>query len=103
MASSSGPISTSCDGIADRRTGDSGIEAAQELVVHRLVHDHGAERCAALAGSAEAGEQRAFDGQIEVGCRSDDQRVLATEFEARGLQMAPCQRTDLAARPPMIR
>ena len=36
------------EGVADGGTLDQLVEATHELVVYRLVHDHRAERCAAL-------------------------------------------------------
>ena len=63
----------------------------------RLVHDRGAERRAALPGRAEAAEQRALDGQVEVGVGHHDQRVLAAQLEAGRLQVAPAQLADARA------
>ena len=70
------------------------VEAAHELVVYRLVHDHRAERGAALARGAEAAEQRALGGQVELGVRHHHERVLAAELEAGRLHMAPAQLAD---------
>ena len=69
--------------LAHGRLLDRPREARHELVVHRLVDDHRAERGAALAGGAEAAEQRPLDGQVEVGVGHHDERVLAAELEAR--------------------
>ena len=65
--------------------------------MHALVDDHGAQRGAALAGGAVAAEQRALDGEVEVGVGHDDERVLAAELQARRLQVAAAQRADLGA------
>ena len=84
--------------VADRRLLDRARQAGEELVVHGVVDDRGAERRAALAGGAEAAEQRALDGEVEVGVVHDDQRVLAAELQARRLQVAPAQLADARAR-----
>ena len=63
----------------------------------RLVDDDGAQRRAALAGRAEPGEQRALDSKIKIRAGGDDQRILAAQLEAGGLQMAAGQRADLPA------
>jgi hypothetical protein len=63
--------------IAHGRLLDRGREPAHELVVDGLVHDRGAERGAALARRAEAAEERPLDGQVQVGVRHHDERVLA--------------------------
>ena len=55
--------------------------------MHVAMHDRRAERRAALAGRSEAAEQRALDGQVEVGVGHDDERVLAAELEARRLEV----------------
>ena len=65
----------------------------------RSCDDHGAQRRAALARGAEAAEQRALDGEVEVGVVHDHERVLAAELQARRLQVAPAQLADLARRP----
>jgi hypothetical protein len=39
------------------------------------------KRGASLAGRAEAGEQRSFGRQVQVGVRHDDERVLAAELQ----------------------
>ena len=65
--------------------------------MHRFVHDHRAQRGAALPRGAEAGEQSALHRQVEIGTGGDHQRVLAAEFQARGLQVAAGQRADLPA------
>ena len=59
--------------------------------------DRDAERGAALARGAEAGEQRALDGEVEVGVVHHHERVLAAELEARALQVAPAELADLRA------
>ena len=51
--------------VAYRRLLDRAREAAHELVVDRLVHDHRAERRTALPGRAEAAEERALDREVE--------------------------------------
>ena len=54
LSSSIGPISTSPVGSPTHWRLDGRGESCDELVVHRLVHDHRAERRAALTGGAEA-------------------------------------------------
>ena len=83
--------------VADRGALDRRLQAREEVVVHALVDDHGAQRGAALARGAEAAEQRALDGEVEVGVGHDHERVLAAELQARRLQVAPAQRADLGA------
>jgi hypothetical protein len=61
------------------------------------VDDRRAKRRAALAGRAEAGEQRPLDGELEVGVGHHHQRVLAAELEARRLQVAAAQLADARA------
>jgi hypothetical protein len=58
------------------------------------VDDRHAERGAALAGGAEAGEQRALGGQVQVGVRHHDERVLAAQLEAGVLQVPAGQLAD---------
>ncbi len=58
---------------------------------------YGAERGAPLAGGAEAGEEGALDGEIQVRVWHDDQRVLAAELQARRLQVPPAELADLLA------
>ena len=73
------------------------VEPAHELVVDALLDDRRPERRAALAGGAEAGEQRPLDREVEVGVIHHDHRVLAAELEARRLQVAAAERADLRA------
>ena len=92
-----GPYSTSSNGspIGDE---DSRSESfVHELVVDRLVHDRRAQRRAALARGAEAAEQGALDGEVDVGVVHHDHRVLAAELQARRLQVTPAEPADLAA------
>jgi hypothetical protein len=51
-------------------------EAGDELVVHRLVADHRAERGAPLPGGAEPAEQRPLDREVDVGAGGHDHRIL---------------------------
>ena len=81
--------------VADRGRAQALVEPAHELVVHVVVDDRGAERGAALPRGAEAGEQRALDGEVEVGVLHHDHRVLAAQLQARRLQVAAAQRADL--------
>ena len=83
--------------IADRAPFEALVEPPHELVVDVFVHDHRAERRAALARGAEAGEQRALDRQVEVGVVHHHERVLAAELEARRLEVAAAERADLGA------
>ena len=66
----------------------------EELVVDLLVDDHRSQRRAALARGAEAAEQRALDGEVEVGVGHDDERVLAAELQAGRLEVAAAELTD---------
>ncbi len=90
------PVQHLVERIADRRRRQPLGELGDELVVDRLVHDRGAQRRAALTGGAEAAEQGALDGQVDVGVVHHDHRVLAAELQARRLQVAPTQAADLA-------
>jgi hypothetical protein len=84
-------------GVADWRPVSTALrEPGEEVVVDGLVHDRRPQRRAALARRAEAAEQRALDGEVEVGVVHDDERVLAAELEARRLQVAAAQLADLA-------
>ncbi len=65
--------------------------------MNRLVHNNSAKGCASLARGAKAGEQGTLDGEIEVRARRDHQRILAAQFQARGLQVASGERADLSA------
>ena len=80
--------------VADRRLLDRAREAAHELVVHRLVDDGGAERGAALAGRAEAAEQGALHGQVELGVGHHDERVLPAQLETGRLDVAAAELPD---------
>ncbi len=82
--------------VADRRRLDRAGQAGNEVLVHGLMDDRGAQRRAALARRAEAAEQRALDGQLEIGVGGDDHRVLAAELQARRLQVTAAERADLA-------
>ena len=81
--------------VADRGLARARVEPLEELVVDVLVDDHDAERGAALARGAEAGEQRALDGEVEVGVVHHHERVLAAELEARALEVATAELADL--------
>ena len=61
------------------------------------MHDRRAQRRAALAGRAEAAEQRALDREVDVGVVHHDHRVLAAELQARRLRVAARQLADLGA------
>jgi hypothetical protein len=62
--------------------------------VHVAVHEHRAERGAALPGRAEPAEERPLDGEVEVGVRHHDERVLPAELEARRLEVAAAELAD---------
>ena len=62
----------------------------------RAVGDHRAQRGAALAGGAEAAEQGALDGQVEVGVGHHHQRVLAAQLQAGHLEVAAAELADAA-------
>ena len=84
-------------GVADRGGLGRPREPIDEVVVHRGVDDRGAERRAPLPGGAEPAEQRALDGQVEVGVGHHDERVLPAELQARRLQVASAQLADPGA------
>ena len=89
------PVQDVLERVAHHCALGGGGEAGHEVVVDRLVHDRRAHRRAALARGAEAAEQRALHGQVQVGVGHDHQRVLAAQLQARVLQMAPAQLADL--------
>ena len=66
---------------------DGSSEPGDELVVNRFVDDHGTKRGAALACCAEAREQGAFDGEVEVSVGHDNEGVLASELQAGRLHV----------------
>ncbi len=88
------PVQDVLERVADHGLLGGAREAGQEVVVHRLVHDGRAHRRAALAGGAEAAEQRPLHRQVQVGVGHDHQRVLAAQLQARRLQVAPAQLAD---------
>ena len=90
----SGPKSTSPVGSPTVADEPAAAQAGDEVVVQRLVHEGRAERRAALPGRAEAAEQRALHGEVEVGVGSNHKRVLAAELEAGRLQVAAGQLAD---------
>jgi hypothetical protein len=57
-------------------------DRADELVGDVAVHDEARGRRAALARGAECAEERAVGGEIEVGVREHDHRVLPAELQA---------------------
>ena len=75
----------------------AGDEAAQELVVDVLVHQHLLHRHADLALVHEAAEARRGARALEVGVVADDERVLAAELDAAFLQVSAGTGGDLAA------
>ena len=91
------PVEHVGERVSDRGLLDQPREAAHELVVDRLVHDHRAQRGAALARGPEAAEQRPLGGQVEVGVGHHDQRVLAAQLQAGRLHVAPAQLADARA------
>ena len=91
------PVEDVLGRVADRGRAQALVELGHERVVDRLVDDRRAERRAALPRRAEAAEQRALDGEVDVGVVHHDHRVLAAELEARRLQVAAAQRADLGA------
>ena len=89
-----GPYSTVPHRVADAAPSTAAREAGEELVVDLLVDDRDAERGAPLTGGAETAEQRALDGEVEVGVGQDDQGVLAAELERRRDEVLAAQRRD---------
>src|ERR671918_38611 len=86
--------------IADRRRLDGASELRQELVVHRAIDDHGAQRRTALSSRAEPAEQRALDGEVEVRVRHHEERVLPAQLQGRRLKVPA---TQLSEPPPHLR
>ena len=60
--------------------------AFDELAVDAFLHDDAAGGGAALAGSAEASPESAFDGEVKVGVVEDDHGILPPEFERAMLE-----------------
>lgn len=83
--------------LADRGRAQRLVQARDELVVQVAVHDQVAQRGAALAGRAPAGEQRALHRQVQVGVGGHDHRVLAAQLQARALQVASAELADAGA------
>ena len=63
------------------------------------VHDQPAQRGAALPGGARRGEHDAAHGEVEVGGRGDDRRVVAAELEQAAAEARGDPRADRAAHP----
>ena len=63
------------------------------------VGDHPAQRRAALTRGARRGEHDAAHGEVEIGRRRDDGRVVAAEFEQRLAEPLRDPRADLLAHP----
>jgi hypothetical protein len=84
---------------ADGRAAGGLGEPLHHVVVHRLVRDHAAGRCAVLAGVVERGERHLLDGRVEIGVRADHYGRVAAEFEmnpGEPIRRRPC---DGVARP----
>jgi len=84
---------------ADGRAAGGLGEPLHHVVVHRLVRDHVAGRCAVLAGVVERGERHLLDGRAEIGVRADHYGRVAAEFEmnpGEPIRRRPC---DGVARP----
>src|SRR5690606_15835583 len=88
------------DGLVERIADHELARTANELALHRrhhaLVDDDVPRARAALARGAERRPERAFDGELEIGVRENDQRILSAELERRHLQRAPGDLTDEA-------
>ena len=74
-------------------------EAVDELVADRVVDDQPAQARAALPGGADGGEGDAAHGQLEVGRRGDDRRVVAAELEDQPAEARGDDRGDRTAHP----
>src|SRR5688572_33006699 len=81
------PVQDVLGGIADRSVRRGFREPRDEVVVDVAMHDRRAERRAALAGGPETAEQRALHCEVQVGLGHHDERILATELEARRLEV----------------
>jgi ParB family chromosome partitioning protein len=73
-------------------------EAADELVVERLLDQDARSRLAALAGGVVDRPHRARDRVVEVRVREDEVRALAAELEREALDRVGAKSHDLRAR-----
>jgi len=74
-----------------------GLDLRDELVGDRGVRDDPTQGGAALPGGAGGGEHDGAHGQIEVGRRRDDRRVVAAEFEQQATEATGDPRCHRAA------
>ena len=72
-------------------------ELADEVVVHRLVHEDALAAEAGLAGVPVAADDDRLDGGVDVGVLADDHRVRAAELERDALQHRAGDRHHVAA------
>ena len=73
------------------------LQAHEQRVGDVAMHDQPAQRGAALPGGAHGAEQDRAHGQIEVGRRRDDHRVVAAQLEQAAAEAGGHARADLAA------
>ena len=85
------------EGIADHGRRQRRRQRRKELRIDRLVHDGRPERRAPLPRRTEAPEQRARDGERQIGVCRDDHRVLAAQLQARRLQVLAGEGPDRRA------
>src|SRR6266516_5256076 len=83
--------------VADRGLGDRLREPIDEVVVNVPMHDRRSEGGAPLPRGPEPAEQRALDREVQVGVGQHDERVLAAELEAGGLEMTAAELTQALA------
>ena len=83
----SGPTAVSgSDGFPHFRLRDARLEAIDELVVDRGVHDEPVDRHADLPLMEKLAEDGTADGEIEVGVREHHARAVAAELEQHALE-----------------
>src|SRR5215212_10276376 len=82
-----GPVQYVLHRVSNGRLLDGTREPGHKLVVDGLVDDHGAQRGAALSRRAEAREQGAFHGEVEVCVGHYYEGVLASELQAGRLHV----------------
>ncbi|MNZ61401.1 hypothetical protein D3C78_794970 [compost metagenome] len=83
--------------VADAHLGVGGLEAADDLVLDRLVGDQAAQGGAALAGGADGAEQDGAHGHVQIGAGRQDHGVVAAELEDAATEAGGDARGDFAA------
>ena len=88
---------TVAPGFADHDAAVNGIQSLDDLVVNRVVHDQPANGSAALAGRPDGRERGCAEGQLKIGGRRDDDRIVAAKLEDRAAQAAADNLADAPA------